>query len=160
MKDTYTQFIRLGVIIAILGLLLYWFDAAFLAPRRMPPCVQSELPEGYICPDTLMSLPTDSTIVWIDARSLSEYEVKHMELPTNDVFPIRPGAEKDEQIIRASGRLAQLTEKDYVVVFCSASCTSSREIAAELRELSFSPAPIFILQGGWDAIKNNKTFVP
>lgn len=160
MKDTFTQFIRLGLVMAALALLLYWLDAAYFAPRRMPPCVQSELPEGYICPDTLMHVPADATIVWIDARSLSEYEVKHMELPTNNAFPIRPGADKDEQVIRASGRLAALTERDYIVVFCSASCSSSQEIAAELRELAFSPAPVYILQGGWDAIRDNKTLVP
>lgn len=160
MKDTFTQFIRLGLVIALLGLLLYWLDAAYFAPRRLPPCVQEELPEGFICPETLLRIPAGSSIVWIDARSLSEYEVKHMELPTNDAFPIRPGAEKDEQIIRASERLAQLSERDYVVVFCSASCSSSKEIAAELRELAFSPAPVYILQGGWDAIRDDKAFVP
>ena len=59
MKDTFTQAIRLGIIILLLACVLGWADAVFFAPRRLPVCVQSKLPEGRICLETLRSRHQD-----------------------------------------------------------------------------------------------------
>jgi hypothetical protein len=75
-------------------------------------------------------------------------------LAENRMFPIRKGAEMQQQIDAAIARMLEAAEKnECIVVFCTAECTASEEIAAELRELGLIEAPIYTLQGGWDALK-------
>ena len=68
MKDTFAQLIRLGLIILALAVVLYWVDAAWFAPRRLPACVQAELPEGRMCLETVRAKYGDK-VVWVDARN-------------------------------------------------------------------------------------------
>ena len=153
MKDTFTQAIRLGIIILLLACVLGWADAVFFAPRRLPACVQSKLPEGRICLETLRTRHQDR-VVWIDARSQSDFELNHLMLAENRMFPIRKGAEMQQQIDAAIGRMLEAAERqECIVVFCTAECTASEEIAAELRELGLIEAPIYTLHGGWDALR-------
>lgn len=152
MKDTFAQLVRLGFIIVALALVLYWVDAAWFAPRRLPPCVQSELPEGRICMATLTS-KWQGNVVWIDARSESDYEINHLMLQDNRMFPIRPGARRQELLDAALERLIAAKEKgECIVVFCTNDCASSTEIADELRQLGLIEAPVYVLQGGWNAL--------
>lgn len=153
MKDTFTQAIRLGIIILVLAVALGWADAVIFAPRRQPPCRQEQLPPGRICPETLAAQYGDR-VVWVDARSQGDFELNHLMLPENRMFPIRKGPEMQQQIDAAIDRMLQAAERqECIVVFCTAACTASEEIAAELRELGMLEAPIYILHGGWDALK-------
>ncbi len=160
MKDTFLQTLRLGVAIVALAFLLYWVDAAFFAPGRLPACHQEKLPEGRVCLDTLQAQGIDK-VVWIDARSQSDYEVNHLMLSDNRAFPIRTGAQFEQQVDAAIDRLISAAERgEKVVVFCTRECSSAETIAARLRELGMIDAPILVLEGGWDALKQNRTLVP
>ena len=153
MNDTFTQAIRLGIIILLLACVLGCADAVFFAPRRLPVCVQSKLPEGRICLETLRSRP-QARVVWIDARSQSDFELNPLMLPENRMFPIRKGPAMQQQIEAAIGRMLEAAEKnECIVVFCTADCTASDEIAAELRDLGLIDAPIYTLEGGWPVLK-------
>ena len=155
MKDTFTQAIRLGVYILILAFVLGWADVVFFAPRRQPACVQDKLPRGRICPETLAAQYGDR-VVWVDARSQADYELNHLMLADNRMFPIRKGAEMQQQIDAAIGRMLEAAEQgECIVVFCTAECTASEEIADELRGLGIIEAPIYTLHGGWDSLKSS-----
>ncbi len=153
-KDTFLQTLRLGFAIVALAFLLYWVDAAFFAPGRLPACRQEQLPEGRVCLDTLQAQGLDK-VVWIDARSESDYEINHLMLSDNRSFPIRTGARFDSLLDAAIDRLVSAGERgETVVVFCTRDCESAETIAARLRELELIEAPILVLEGGWDALKD------
>lgn len=153
MKDTFTQLIRLGFIILAVAVVLYWVDSAFFAPRRLPACVQAELAEGRVCLETVRREYGDK-VVWIDARSESDFEVNHLMFNDNRMFPIRPGARRQELLDAAVERLVAAGEKgECIVVFCTNECTSSEDIARELRSLELTVAPIYVLEGGWEVLK-------
>ena len=153
MKDTFAQLIRLGFIILALAVVLYWVDAAWCAPRRLPACVQAELPEGRVCLETVRTQFGDK-VVWIDARSESDFEINHLMFNDNRMFPVRPGAQKQALMDAAVERLMEAGERgECSVVFCTNDCTASEDIARELRELQLTEAPIYVLNGGWDVLK-------
>ncbi len=153
MRDTFAQFVRLGVMIPGLAVLLYWVDATWFAPRRMPPCVQDRLPENRMCLETLRNRYGDK-IIWVDARSAADYELNHLMMSENRMFPIRKGADMQLQIDAAIGRLLEAHERgECVVVFCTQECSSAEEIAQELRLLGMIDAPIYTLEGGWNSLK-------
>lgn len=153
MKDTFTQAIRLGIYILLLAFVLGWADRLIFAPRRQPVCVQESLPAGRICPETLAAQYGDR-VVWVDARSQGDYELNHLMLSENRMFPIRKGPEMEQQIDAAIGRMLEAADnEECIVVFCTAECTASEEIADELRALGLIDAPIFTLHGGWDSLK-------
>ena len=153
MKDTFAQVIRLGLIILGLAAVLYWADTAWMAPHRLPPCEQDKLPENRICLETVLSRYGDK-IIWIDARSAADFELNQLMLSENRMFPIRRGVDMQQQMDAAIGRLLEAQERgECVVVFCTADCGSAEEIAGELRALGMIEAPIYTLEGGWDALK-------
>lgn len=153
MKDTFAQFIRLGLIITGLAAILYWVDSTWMAPKRIPPCVQKNLPDDRICLETALS-SYGNKIIWIDARSAADFELNQLMLSDNRMFPIRKGVQMQQQIDSAIGRLIEAQERgECIVVFCTNDCSSADEIAAELRALGIIDAPIFTLEGGWDALK-------
>ncbi|MBQ3143514.1 MAG: hypothetical protein IJB89_03260 [Akkermansia sp.] len=153
MKDTFAQFIRLGLIILGLAAVLYWADTAWMAPHRLPPCEQGKLPENRVCLETVLSRYGDK-IIWIDARSAADFELNQLMLSENRMFPIRRGVDMQQQIDAAIGRLLEAQERgECVVVFCTADCGSAEEIAGELRALGMIEAPIYTLEGGWDTLK-------
>ena len=153
MKDTFTQAIRLGIYILILAFVLGWADVVFFAPRRQPACVQDKLPRGRICPETLAAQYGDR-VVWVDARSQADFELNHLMLPDNRMFPIRKGPALQQMIDAAVGRLLEAAERqECIVVFCTGECTAAEEIATELRELGIIEAPIHVLEGGWEVLR-------
>ncbi len=153
MKDTYLQLLRLGIVIVAVAFLLYWVDAAFFAPGRLPACRQEQLPPGRVCLDTLQAQGLDR-VIWIDARSESDYEINHIMLSDNRAFPIRPGARFESLADAAIDRLVSAAERgEKVVVFCTRECTSAEEIADRLRGLGMIDAPIYVLEGGWEVLK-------
>lgn len=152
MKDTFTQLVRLGVIMAALACVLYWVDSAYFAPRRLPACVQEQLPEGRVCFETLRTR-WGGRVVWIDARSESDYELNHLMLRDDRMYPIRSGANKQELLDAAIERLIAAKDRgECIVVFCSNECSASTEIADELRHLGLIEVPVYVLQGGWAAL--------
>lgn len=153
MKDAITQFLRMGIAIVALACVLYWADATWFAPARLPSCVQDQLPEGHMCLDTLR-VRYGNKVVWIDARSLSDFELNHLMLSDNRMFPIRKGEDKQHLLDAALERLLAAEENgECIVVFCKGDCGAAEEIAEELRGLGMIEAPIYILEGGWDALK-------
>ena len=153
MKDTFTQAIRLGIIMFILAIVLGWADVVLFAPGRLPACVQEKLPAGRVCMETL-STRYQNRVVWVDARSQADYELNHLMLPDNRMFPIRKGPDLQQQIDAAIGRLLEAADNgECIVVFCTGACTAAEEIAAELRELGIIEAPIHVLEGGWEVLK-------
>lgn len=154
MKDTFTQFIRLGLLILTFGMVLYWVECTWFAPARVV-CVQDKLDaegKGHICWHTLMQRYAPDKIIWIDARSEADYEKNR--LAGTNAYPIRPGAQRDEFFLNVEERLFHATERgECIVVFCTASCTASDEISAYLRDEGGLDAPVYVLQGGWDTIK-------
>ena len=152
-KDTYIQMLRLGIIMLILAFMLGWADKFIFEPGRIPACVQEKLPEGRICLETI-STRYKNRVVWVDARSQSDFELNHLMLPDNRMFPIRKGPELQQMIDAAVGRLLEAAERqECIVVFCTGECTAAEEIAAELRELGIIEAPIHVLEGGWEVLK-------
>ena len=153
MKDTFTQAIRLGIIMLILAIVLGWAEKFIFEPGRIPACVQEKLPEGRICLETI-STRYQNRVVWVDARSQSDFELNHLMLPDNRMFPIRKGPDMQQQIDAAIGRLLETADNgECIVVFCTGECTAAEEIAAELRELGIIEAPIHVLEGGWEVLK-------
>ncbi len=153
MKDTFLQALRLGFAIVAVAFLLYWVDAAFFAPGRLPACRQEQLPPGRVCLDSLQAEGLDK-VIWIDARSESDYEINHLMLSDNRSFPIRPGSRYEQLLDAAIDRLVSAAERgERVVVFCTRECTAAEDIAVRLRELGMVDAPILVLEGGWDALK-------
>lgn len=153
MKDTFAQLIRLGFVILALAVVLYWVDTACFAPRRLPACVQTELPTGRVCLETVRAQYGDK-VVWVDARSESDFEINHLLFNDNRMFPIRPGAQKQELMDAAVERLMEAGDRgECILVFCTNDCSASEDIARELRELQITEAPIYVLEGGWDVLK-------
>lgn len=162
MKDTFTQVVRMGFGIAALAVALYGADALWFAPHRLPPCVQERLPEGRICPESALKRwmrpgePGKYNIVWVDARSENDYELHHLVLSEDRVFPIRPGAEVQQLLDAAIERLMDAEERgEAIVVFCTSACTASGEIAEEIRRTGLVHAPVYVLEGGWEALKKS-----
>ena len=162
MKDTFTQVVRIGFGIVALAMALYGVDALCFAPRRLPPCVQQTLPQGRICLETALKLwmrpdePGKYNIVWVDARSENDYELHHLILSEDRVFPIRPGAELQQLLDAAIERLIDAGErKEGIIVFCTSACTASAEIAEEIRRTGLVDAPIYVLECCWDALKKS-----
>lgn len=153
MKDTLMQFVRLGLIILMVGFVLFWADKTWFAAHRVPPCVQAQLPEGRKCLETLRREYRDN-IVWVDARSESDFELNHLVFSDNRMFPIRKGADMEQLTDAALSRLMEAQERgECIAVFCTGDCGAAEEIAAELRSLGLIEAPIYALEGGWDALK-------
>ncbi len=160
MKTAIHQFIRLGIAIVALAFVLYWADATWFAPKRLPACVQESLPEGRLCLETLRARYHDK-VVWVDARSLSDYELNHLVFSDNRMFPIRKGAEMQNQLDAALERLLAAADNgECIVVFCKGDCGAAEEIAAEIRALGMVDAPVFTLEGGWDALKAGRHLPP
>ena len=160
MRDTFAQMIRFGLGILVLAGLLYGLDTLYFAPRRLPPCVQNQLPPGHICLETLFSLQKDPRnpkhykVVCVDARSESDFELNHLMFPDDRMFPIRPGVAMQQLLDAAIERLMSAHARgECIVVFCTESCNSSDQVAQELRDTGLIRAPIYVLEGGWPALK-------
>ena len=129
-----------GLLVIVLAALL----PAFVQWRLQPPTAfrarTSESGE-LVSLATVRSWPRD--VVWIDARPRAEFEAGHV-----------PGAvllNEDSFDALLPGLLAQWQPGRPVVVYCSASCESSRRIALRLRVVGIED--VHVLEGGWDSAK-------
>lgn len=83
------------------------------------------------------------SVAWVDARTRVEFEVGHV-----------PGAillNEDTWESLLPQFLAQWQPRQRVVVYCSASCESSRRVALRLRRAGVEE--VHVLEGGWDAAR-------
>lgn len=162
MKDTFTQVVRIGVGIVALAAVLYGVDSIWLAPRRLPLCAQDRLPQGRICLETALKRwmrpgePGKYNIVWVDARSENDYELHHLIMSEDRVFPVRPGANMQHLLDAAIERLMDAEARgECIIVFCTRECNASTEIAEEIQRTGLIQAPVYVLEGGWDALKKS-----
>lgn len=152
MRNTIIQFIRLGLVILALGLVLFWVEREWFAPSRIV-CNQEQLDaegKAHICWHTLMQKYSKDKIVWIDARP--ENSIKN---GLTKAYTLRPGREQELQYENVQPYIEQAGEEEdrCVVIFCSASCDASDKIYQYLKEGKGEDADIYVLEGGWDTIK-------
>ncbi|MBV8176554.1 MAG: rhodanese-like domain-containing protein [Verrucomicrobia bacterium] len=135
--------LRQALLILLAALIPAGLTAAF-HPRR-PAWSEDTLLPGEVKLQTVLAWGSD--VLWIDARSLKEYEAEHV-----------PGAillnlEDWEQLFPRF--LDQWRPEQKVVVYCSStSCELSHEVAERLKTNGISP--VYVLKGGWEAWKNRK----
>lgn len=157
MKAFTKQFVQLGLAMAVLAAALYALDAAVFAPRRVPPCVQAQLPPGRVCLQTLLQQYGRDKVVWIDARSETDYRTDHLQDAPGRLFPVRKGEQMQDQLDAALERMLEAAERgECVAVFCTGGCGAAEEIAAEIRSLGMVEAPVYVLEGGWDALRDER----
>lgn len=162
MKDTFSQVVRIGFGIVLLAIVLGGVDALWFAPGRLPGCDPATLPEGRICLEMVLKSqmnprePGKYNIVWVDARSENDYELHHLVFAEDRMFPVRPGADMQRLLDAAIERLIDAEARgECIVVFCTRSCNAAEEIAEEIRRTGLVQAPIYVLEGGWDALKKS-----
>lgn len=159
MKNTLYPFIKLGLGILTLAFILGIIDRSIFDDKRLPACEDSKIPAGHICLDSLLA-KWGERIVWIDARSQGDFEINHLQLADNRLFQIQTGSQKQAQIDAAMERLmASSEQKECIVIFCTLECSKSDDVAAELRELELIDAPIYVLEGGWEAIRKDGSLI-
>lgn len=156
MKDTFTQFVWLGLVILVLGSTLFWVDSTWFAPRRIQ-CNQEQLAADgkahHICWRNLMKKYSPEKIIWLDARKDAEYEKNR--LSGTNTYRISDGTKKDKLLKSIEERLEKAADNDEcIVVFCSSAECNNAEIAANNMRKEFGfEAPIYVLYGGWETIK-------
>ena len=135
--------LRQALLILLAALIPAGLTGAF-HPRR-PAWSEDTLLPGEVKLQTVLAWGSD--VLWIDARSLKEYEAEHV-----------PGAillnlEDWEQLFPRF--VDQWRPEQKVVVYCSStSCELSHEVAERLKTNGISP--VYVLKGGWEAWKNRK----
>ncbi|MBV8640832.1 MAG: rhodanese-like domain-containing protein [Verrucomicrobia bacterium] len=135
--------LRQALLILLAALVPAGLTAAF-HPRRAA-WTQDKLLPGEVELQTVLAWGSD--VLWVDARSLKDYEAEHV-----------PGAillnlEDWEQLFPRF--VDQWRPEQKVVVYCSStSCELSHEVAERLKANGI--APVFVLKGGWEAWKNRK----
>jgi rhodanese-related sulfurtransferase len=132
--------IRQAIVILGIALAPAVFTAAF-HPRR-PAWEQAR--SGEVTIGTVQGW--GSSVLWVDARPPSEYQAQHMP----GAVPLSPENWDNDlpKFLDAwdSGR--------HVVVYCSStSCELSHEVAKRLEKSGLSN--IYVLQGGWETIRNS-----
>jgi rhodanese-related sulfurtransferase len=135
--------LRQALLILLAALVPAGLTAAF-HPRRAA-WTQDKLLPGEVELQTVLAWGSD--VLWVDARSLKDYEAEHV-----------PGAillnlEDWEQLFPRF--VDQWRPEQKVVVYCSStSCELSHEVAERLKANGISP--VYVLKGGWEAWKNRK----
>ena len=111
---------------------------AFLHPKR--PAFTDAIREGEIAVADAMK--NAAGYLWIDARSAARFSERHVPgaLPLNE--------DAWDELLPAVLQ-AWPTGKSAIVYCDSRECEASEAVAQRLRE--FGVAPVFVLQGGWEA---------
>ena len=118
-------------------------------PDRSVACLQSELPEHFVCLETVKSWPQDE-LLWVDARPRADWE-------ENGVAGAILLNDQEEWLdLEPNFMMNMMMEtRSKVVVYCNRSgCGSSKYVANQLRErhaetLGFE---VYVLEGGVKAI--------
>ena len=153
-KETVLEALHLGVYVVLLAIGLAYVDSKWLAPHRIPPCHQDQLPKGKICLTTVLETGGDK-VIWIDARNQDAFE--RGTIKRGKVLSIRNDENAANLLMEALPVLHQAgIEGKCIVVFCDRSCNSATEIANTLRSYQLQ-APIYVLEGGWDEIRRSSS---
>ncbi len=120
-------------------------------PDRSVPCVESNLKEGQICLETVLSWPSEE-VLWIDARPRGKWEKNGVQ----DSLLFNDDKAEDWDAFDEAFMIVQATApRKNVVVYCNTEgCGSSDTVAQHLREdfaemLGFK---VWVLYGGWKAL--------
>ena len=96
--------------------------------------------------DLATILSWQESVIWVDARSTEDYEVAHW-----------PGAvllNLEEWDAQVPGFLQVWDPEKRIVVYCDGgACRASEEVAERIRA-DFGHERTFVLNGGWDALKD------
>ena len=108
-------------------------------------CDPASLKPGEIC---IQSIPTDRDVVWIDARSRTDWQRDGLK---GSILWNRDPAEYSDKMEQEA--VMKIFETPYVVVYCSdKGCGTSKKIAERIRELELG-AEVHVLHDGWNALK-------
>lgn len=109
-------------------------------------CDPASLKPGEIC---IQSIPKDRKVLWIDARSRSDWQ--RDGLPGSILWNF--DAAEDRATMEAEAGM-KIFETPYVIVYCSdKGCGTSHKIAERIRELDLG-ADVHVLHDGWKALKD------
>lgn len=160
MREAILSALKLMVVVFVVALSIAFIDLRWLEPMRTPPCDPAKVAKGHICLSTLLQ-EWDNKIIWIDARKQDDVE-RHPFTHENS-YPIRPNDTNALDLMNQAmpAIMGAQDEGQCIVVFCNRDCTSSDAVANELKKPEYEiEAPIFILEGGWDELKKDKSLVP
>ena len=108
-------------------------------------CDPQQIEAGQIC---IQDIPTEREVVWIDARSRSEWE--RNGLPGSILWNLDPAEDKNAMEQEA---VMKIFNTPYVIVYCAdKGCGTSKKIADRIRELELG-AEVHVLHDGWQALK-------
>ncbi len=157
MRDLIRQLVLFGLLVSVIGVSLAYVDYKWIAPNRVPPCKQDELPEGHVCLKTVQAEWGDR-IIWVDARGEDAFE--RGSVNRMPVLPIRNDVRAQELLAAALPVLLEADMNDQcIVIFCDRDCNSSADVASILEQYDLD-APDFVLEGGWVEIKMGASLVP
>jgi len=138
----------LGQLLAIGGISLAAAGGTFLIkgpPGRLFVCDPATLKAGEVC---LQQIAADSKVLWVDARSRSEWEKNGV--PGSILWNLNPG--EDMQAFEAEAAM-RIMETPRVIVYCGdENCGLSRQIAERIQGLELG-AEVSVLRGGWRTLQ-------
>jgi rhodanese-related sulfurtransferase len=115
-------------------------------PSRAFACDTASLKPHEIC---LEQVPSDASIVWVDARSRKDWEKNG--LPASVLWNLDPA--EDMQAFEAEIAM-KIMETPRVIVYCGdENCGLSHQVAERIRGLQLG-ADVSVLKGGWRALKD------
>ncbi|MGJ8672362.1 rhodanese-like domain-containing protein [Rubritalea sp.] len=120
------------------------------APDRTVACVQADLKPDQVCLETVMT-EWSGDVLWVDARSEREYHKAH--LPEAILIP-ETDAENQIAVPEHMERIGMAgVNGRKLVVYCGTdACGSSELVAEKIRATGFH-SEVFVLFGGWKAVK-------
>lgn len=167
MRRFLIQWFRLALIIALTTGGIFYAHTHWMHYERII-CDPLHVPEGHVCLKTILE-DWNGKVLWVDARSQDAFEravtrdpqgVPH--LGDTPVVAIRNDAYALDLLAEAMPALLDAhAQGRKIVIFCDKSCSSSREVANQLRDPSLGiEAPIYILEGGWDVLRREARYQP
>ncbi len=126
-----------------------------IAPKNLThPETQQDadsLPDGHLWISAAMG-PDQSPMVWIDARTLEQFDRDHM--------PDAVWCSEDDYETGLVNVLNAWNGEASLIVYCdSAACDASKMISDRLKQ-DLGVETVFVLHGGWDAWKSFRDIRP
>jgi rhodanese-related sulfurtransferase len=136
--------LQLACIVAISGVAAGLTYGVRGAPSRNFVCDPASLKPDEIC---LEQVPTDSAILWVDARSRADWQ--RNGLPGSVLWNLDP--REDMQVFEAEVAM-RIVETPRVIIYCGdENCGVSRQVAGQIERLGMG-AEVSVLSGGWRAL--------
>lgn len=115
-------------------------------PARSHLCDPATRKADEIC---LSEITNQSDILWVDARSRGAWQKNG--LPSSILWNLDPT--EDMQAFEANNA-EKIAAAQRVVIYCGdENCGTSRQVAERIRKLDLGPQ-VFVLNGGWRALKD------